>query len=322
MSKARIIRLLDILRTHSNEDHPLNAETLSSYLREFGEEADRRTIYTDIAALREAGYEIELYRDGKQYDYYYAGSLFDNAELRILADGVSSNSFLTDKKTTAMLEKLLSLTDKYDRKVIEQTLSYRHPKTNNEQILYNIDTLQQALYRHQAVSFRYFDYDIRGTKQYRRSRQNYTSVPYAIIWNKERYYLIGYSENHQDFTHIRIDKMENITVSETGHQFTEFDARDYVQRTFGMYGGQLTEVRLRCRSSLAGELTDQFADYMLLTAADDSFFELSVRIRPSPVFYSWLFQYGKDVEILYPREIRQQYRQLALSEAQRYQDGD
>ncbi len=321
MSKARIVILLDILRKYSNESHPLNADAIAGYLRDAGEEADRRTIYSDIAALRNAGYEIEDYREGWQYGYYYSGQPFDNAELRLMADGINGNSFLTERKTDAMLDKLLSLTSIYDRKVIEKTLSYRHPKTNNEQILYNIDALQQALYERKEVSFRYFDYDIKGTRKYRRSRQNYCSVPYAIIWNQERYYMIGYSLNHEDFTHFRIDKMENITAEDTAHQFVEFDARDYVQRTFGMYGGTLREVKLRCRSIMAGELLDQFSNYMLITSSDDSYIELSVRIRPSPVFYSWLFQYGQDVEILYPQDVREQYRQLALKEAQRYENG-
>ena len=319
MSKARIVKILDILRRYSNYDHALNADAISRYLLEVGEEAERKTIYSDISNLREAGYDIELKREGHDVGYYYDGTLFDNAELRILADAVNSSNFITENKSDKMIDKLMSLTNVYDGEIIKDTVSYRHPKTSNEQILYNIDTLQNALHYRKGVNFLYFDLDFNNGKKYRKGMKRYHTVPYAIVWDQERYYLIGFSEKYDGFTHYRIDRMERIEIEETSHLMKPFDVREYVQKTFGMYSGLTREVRLRCRSRLASEVWDQFGEFSIINQKDDDWFTVVVNVRESPVFYSWLFMYGEDVELLGPEDVVEQYRQRCRNVLKRYE---
>ena len=182
MSKARILKLLKILQDKTDPDHVLNSEQLISLLDEVGEEAERKTIYSDIKSLQAAGYQIEAVHNGRESGYYYDDLKLDSAELRVLADAVASNNFITERKTDELLKKLMSLTNEHERKIIEQTLAYRHNKTGNEQILYNIDTVQRALHDHKAISFVYFDKNIRREKAYRRKGQRYhTSCRYLLL---------------------------------------------------------------------------------------------------------------------------------------------
>ena len=318
MSKARIIRLLKILQENTNPNHILNTEQIIPMLAEYGEDAERKTLYSDIRTLNELGYNVETVHIGSSTGYYYDSQPFDNAELRILAEGIVANNYVTDRKTDKIMDKLLGLTDKYDRKMISETMKYRHAKTTNEEILYNIDALQQAIYERKAISFRYFDYTIDHQKKYRKKGAEYHSIPYALVSDNERFYLIGYSEKYHNFSHYRLDRMERIETSDTDHQYVSFDVNRYMSQTFQMYSGELTNVTLKFHEKLASEFLDKFSEGMIIQKKEGDMITANVRIYESVVFYSWIFMYGNQVEIISPDSIREKFRQLCYDCLDRY----
>jgi len=317
MSKARIIKLLRILEEKTDYEHPLNAEELITLLEQEGEEAERKAIYNDIKTLNEAGFSIEFVREQNLVGYYFDSPLFEPAELRVLADAVLSSNFITDRKTDEMLGKIYKLTNQYNREVMEKTLIYRHNKTANEQILYSVSFLQEALYKQKQISFLYFDYSIDRRKIYRRE-ERYVTIPYCLLWYQGRYYLIGYSEKHDSFSHYRIDRMEKIELEDTSHVFREFDPNDYVQRIFQMFSGEGETIKLRCPHRLASEVMDKFGDSVILTLNTPDYFEVSVRVELSQPFFAWVFTFGGDVKIVGPEKIINSYRAACLKEAEGY----
>ncbi len=319
MSKSRILKLLKILQEKTDADHSLNSERLITLLQQQDEYAERKTIYSDIRLLQEAGYQIETLKGGRGAGYYYDGTVFDASELRVLADAVLSNNFITDRKSDEMLEKILSLTNEYDRTLISDTLSYRHSKTGNEQILYNIDSLQKALKENRAITFSYFDNDIMKGKSYRRRGERYHTVPYALLWSDDRYYLIGYSLTHDGYTHYRVDRMEKIELAEEVEKKTDFDVSEYVQKVFQMFGGQTVTVKLRCLQRFANDVIDQFGDNLIITDNRKDYFEISVRVQLSPVFYSWIFKYQNGIEIISPATVREEYVKMCRETIERYE---
>lgn len=319
MSKSRVLKLLKILQDKTDASHPLNSEQLIELLSLQDEKVERKTVYDDIKNLQKAGYQIESLKGGRDAGYYYDDSVFSAAELRILADAVSSNNFITDKKTDELLEKLFGLTNEHDRKIISNSLSYRHDKAGNEQILYNIDALQKALYEKKAVTFYYFDRDIKRGKNYRKHKERYSSIPYALIWNDDRYYMIGYSEKYHDFTHYRVDRMESILLEDTETKRVEFDVNSYVQKVFQMYSGTSTTVKLRCNQKLASEVLDQLSRNMIVTENTPEYFVISVKVELSPVFYSWLFKYQNEIEIISPSSVKEEYVKMCREIIERYE---
>ena len=202
--------------------------------------------------------------------------------------------------------------------MIEKTAGYRRHKTANRSIIYNMDTLQRAIFVNNPISFDYFFYDIRNEKNYRR-RSRYHLIPYALIWNQERYYLIGYDERHADFAHYRVDRMEKVDIVPEKAEMKPFDLQQYMEKTFEMFSGEDIRVTLRCRSHLAGEINDQFGDSKITVSSNDDFFEVNVGVRNNLMFYGWIFKFGDDIEILSPDSIRKEYRALCMSAAARYE---
>ena len=58
--KLALIRIYQILKTHSDYDHPLTQEDISNYLeRDYGIMVERKTISRNLSLLKEAGFDIE-----------------------------------------------------------------------------------------------------------------------------------------------------------------------------------------------------------------------------------------------------------------------
>ena len=316
-NRVRIIKLLDILRSETDEEHPLNSEQLITRLQQEGLEAERKTIYADVEALNDCGHYVEKGRGVNGAGYYYDNKLFESAELRVLLDAVNASNFINTEKTEEMNRKLLSLTDKYDRQFLAQTTQYRHPKTENKQVYVNIDAIGKAIYHHKAIKFSYFDVDVRAQRRYR--PRNYRLVPYAMVLNNERYYLIGFSEKHDDFSHYRIDKMDRIEEEETDHEFREFDINRYMPRLFQMFAGEPVSVTLDCKENLLSELQDQFGSEIMVTGRHGDWLTVTFKAQIAETFYSWLFTFQDKIRLLGPSSVIEEYRQRCLKIAQLYE---
>ena len=71
---------------------------------------DRKTVYSDIAALMDYGVDI-VSIPGKNGGYYIASGHFELPELKLLIDAVQSSRYLTAKKSRQLIEKLCKLCD-------------------------------------------------------------------------------------------------------------------------------------------------------------------------------------------------------------------
>ena len=61
----------------------------------------------------------------------------------------------------------------------------------NESIYYNVDKLHTAIGSNHMVTFRYFEYNMRKERVFRREGKRYRVSPYGLIWDNENYYLAG-----------------------------------------------------------------------------------------------------------------------------------
>ena len=87
--KIKLLKLLEILRQDSDEDHYIGTTELIDKLADMGIVCDRRTLYKDIEVLNNFGYEVLCEKSpGKPNCYCVADRSFDVPELRILMDSV------------------------------------------------------------------------------------------------------------------------------------------------------------------------------------------------------------------------------------------
>ena len=117
--KAKILYILDYLQKNSHENNPVRASELIAMLEKHRISCDRKTVYSDIAALQDYGVDI-VSIPGKNGGYYIASRIFELPELKLLIDAVQSSRYLTEKKSRELIEKLCDQCSIYDAKLLRR----------------------------------------------------------------------------------------------------------------------------------------------------------------------------------------------------------
>ncbi len=159
--KIKLIKILEILRQDSDEDHYIESTEILSKLAAMGIECDRRTLYGDIDVLNDFGYEVLCEKNpGKPNKYCVVDRSFDVPELRILMDAVQASSFITPSKTEVLLDKIADLGGSHRAELLRSNIvKFNTTKSANESIFYSISEINLAIENNKKVSFEYFDFN-------------------------------------------------------------------------------------------------------------------------------------------------------------------
>ena len=320
--KLKIFYILDYLNRNSHEKHPVRAgELMEMLLNQHNISCDRKTVYSDIAALQDYGVDI-VSVPGKNGGYFIATRNFELPELKLLIDAVQSSRYLTEKKSRELIEKLCKECSVHDARLMRRdVLVSGRVKSMNETIYYNVDNIQEAISLNRKISFRYFDWGIDGQRRYR--DRSYEASPYGLCQDNENCYLLAYSPRH-GVTSYRVDRMADIVLMEqertpcpelTGKALTQ-----YANRLFQMFQGQETDVKLRFHRRFVNAVIDRFGREILLIPDGEEHFVFTVKVAVSPMFLSWVVGFGKDARILHPQSVIDQCRQMCLDALDQYQE--
>lgn len=286
--KRKLLLLLDYLRAESDEDHPVATQTLVDYLRAQGVNAERKSVYSDLTALSDHGYDIQRV-PGRNGGVYLGSRDFELPELKLLVDAVQASRFITKKKSDALIAKLEGLTSRYQATQLQrQVFVGGRAKSMNESAYYSVDAIHTAISHHRVVAFRYFDLDRNKEKVYRREGAEYRVEPYCLVWDNAQYYLVGKIPDGEETRHYRVDKMDSVTVTDKPAEPPKsFDPGAYVGRYFSMFSGRAAQVRLGCQETAAGMILDRFGRDVMLVPREDGF-TVTLDVVVSPQFWGWL----------------------------------
>lgn len=318
--KLKIFYILDYLQKNSHQGKPVRAAELISMLESrYGISCERKTVYSDIAALQDYGVDI-LAVPGKNGGYYIASRNFELPELKLLIDAVQSSRYLTEKKSRELIEKLCRECNEADSRLLKRNvLVSGRVKSMNESIYYNVDAIQDAIARNRQICFRYFDWDFGGKRKFR--DKDYTASPYGLCQDNENCYLLAWTHRH-GVTHFRIDRMTSITPTEDARipcpELTGKALTEHANRLFQMYSGQTVNVKLRFHNSLLNVVVDRFGKDTMLIPDGTDHFNFTVNVAVSPMFLSWIIGFGSKARILYPESVAQECKKLCLEAMSQY----
>lgn len=313
--KIKLLVLQKILFENTDPEHPISGNDIIRLLGEYGINVERKSVYDDIDTLIQSGMDIVTERRGHA-NYYYVGSrTFQDEELMILVNTVASSKFLTKKKSDELIQKLKTLTSKYQAQSLSRTIYVDgRSKSNNERIYYSINAIHEAIVTNRQITFHYTEYDLSLKRKYRRGGQLYTVSPIYLISDSDYYYLTAYNLGHDDISNFRIDRMADVAISEEPRvelsPEMQEKAKEY-RTTFGAFVRETSTVTLRMTNKpyVIGVLVDKYGSNLHPTRISEDKFTVRIEAQISPAFYAWLFSFGEDAEVLEPEWVRNEAKE-------------
>ena len=312
--KLKILYLMQMLLEETDPAHPMNATQLCERMQSRYEYSyNRKTIYTDIKRLQAYGMKIAQTK-GSSFGYYVEKRDFDLAELKLLVDAVQSSKFITKEKSEDLIRKLARLTSNENAKELQrQVFIYNRIKTDNDAIYSNVDAIHKAIQKNRQIGFKYCEWTVRKELVQKKNGAEYIVSPWALTWDDENYYMVGFENVSGKIKHYRVDKMQEIRVTEESRlgreNFKNFDLAEFARKTFGMYGGEERKITLEGENHLVGVIIDRFGTDVMLRPYDKEHFHANVTVTISSQFFGWLAGIGKGIRISWPEDVRETYKQ-------------
>lgn len=133
--------------------------------------------------------------------------------------------------------------------------------------------------------------------------------PLGIIF-KEKAYLIGYEkEKGEDVYCYNISKLSCLEMSEENFDKNDFNLKDYAQKSFGIYGGEVYKIELL----FSKEIKDKVKETIIHPSqkfVENNNGEVSVFLEASGSLeiFRYIFKWGKDCKIIAPSKLVSEYK--------------
>jgi predicted DNA-binding transcriptional regulator YafY len=245
---------------------------------------------------------------------------YEVAEIRLLADAVQAANFISNKKTKALKDKLYKLISRGQAESIQSQVFFENKlKSDNEEMYYNIDTINVAVQQGVQIEFIYKKRKLTKRMTAAFDEKCFTVNPYALIWINDCYYLICNNPKYDNLMHTRLDRMTMVkTLDIKARSFAEvseykevFDAADYSSKMFNMYSGEVQPIQLRCSKSIIDVMLDRFGSETPLKADGDEHFVIEIQAAVSDGFIAWILQYGASIKVKSPKALADKVKENA-----------
>lgn len=311
-SKLKLLYLKEIFEKYTDEEHVLNSAELVEKLEQEGITCERKSIYKDIDVLIDYGVDIIKTRTPRN-GFFLGSRLFETAEVRLLADAVQAANFITPKKTKLLMKKIERFVSYPEaKKFVGQVYMENRSKCSNEEIYYNIDTLNKAIRDNKKVRLNYCRRKMDSRFGAAQETKEFLLSPYALIWSNDHYYLVANNEKYDNLMHLRVDRIRKVTitdeklrpVNEVSDYEYSFNCADYASKVFNMFSGKPEKVELLCDNDILEQMLDRFGENAALRKAGPERFCIREEMCVNDGLASWIMQFGDKVKVNLPDTLR------------------
>lgn len=321
----RVLQLREILYEQTDEEHELSIEELITKLKirnGTDYKVDKRALKRDIDALNDSGFEVmeNIGEKGKKL-YSHQIRLFETYQLRLLSDAVLSALFITDEEKERMIKKLNQLTSKHMAKSLPNPLFYSQSSNlDYNQIKFNIDKIHTAISENRHLKYQYGTYNVKKDFVLHRAGEWYDVQPYALIWHRDYYYLIGYFMKTGELRHYRVDRMRNVDVTDQHFKRKSLDIKEYVGNTFQMFAGEEQRIKIQFHQDLINPVLDRFGLDADIKPLNHETFLLTTKASVSDGLIGWILNWGSKAKVMAPESLVTKVQEEAEKLYQLYQD--
>ncbi|WP_404456089.1 WYL domain-containing protein [Virgibacillus necropolis] len=305
-SNYRLLKVKEILFTETDEVNEVGIDELSEKLRNTTGDpmtVDHRTLKRDLEILDELDFEI-VKNKGKFGKIYYShqGRLFETYQLRLMVDAILSARFITTNEKKKLIKKMKQLTSKQIGKTLPEPILFsQSTNADYDLVKLNIDCVHRAISEGKVLNYKYGKYNVEKEFEFHRKGEYYHVEPYALIWQNDFYYLIGYFEETEEIRHYRLDRIRDIEVSEQSFvKSKDFHLQEYINQSFHMFAGEEIWIKIRFHLELVNVVLDRFGKEADIKKIDDEHFVLATKAKLSGGLINWILTWGNQAKVLSP----------------------
>lgn len=303
--KLIIINILDILRKYTDENHRLSQREISDILEnEYDMKIDRKSVKRNLMNLIEFGYDIEYSeqprtskdKNGNSYENnilsdFYLNREFTDSELRLLIDSVLFSNHIPYKQDKLLVEKLESLANTYFKSRVDHIARMPEDKTDNKQLFYNIELLDEAISEGKKISFHYAEYRS-DKKLHKRKRSDgtdrlYIISPYQLVAKEGKYYLVCNYNKSDTISNYRVDRIMDIKIldetvksfdSLQGSNSRRLNTKEYMKQHIYMFASESIKAEFTIAKFLITDVIDLFGKDVKFSNETDTQINVTVTV--------------------------------------------
>lgn len=306
------IRMLLILKANATKQNPINSKELAQAL-----EVNPRNIREYKRELITAGYNIQEIK-GRYGGYYldetsiFPALRLDKQEEQALLEAkhfIQTQQFEKKSSFNSAVDKVLN--SSRDMNLIFPIYMDDPNIQMSKKELSMLHTVQDALEMNHSIALTY-----QAKRQ--QASETYLVDPYELIHYHDAYYVLGYNHTRQDYRMYRFssERMKKVVCSEK--RFTR-DVDFHVEAHIGknsLIKGEFYRVTVWVSPAILRLFKEA---YWGLDFREEEENIYSFLVEDLYLLYRQLFSFGKDISILSPEQIVNEYQERLVSTLRNYQ---
>ena len=191
----------------------------------------------------------------------------------------------------------------------------------------NLEPILEAMEQNHWISFDYVKY---YNNPEQKSQRYERLEPYCVKLFERRWYVTCHTDEKKDekddgMRNFSLDQISNLTVMQTTFKLSEgFRAEDYFKDVYGITTGmngpfQTIELKVdNDRAHYFRALPLHHSQKELVEKKDDEHSFFTYELRPSNDFYQALLHHAENVEVISPKEVREEMAKKVRAMAEKY----
>lgn len=318
--KLSIIYIYEILKEYSDENHLLTQQDIIKLIKQiYDMNCERKSIGSNIDFLIDLGFDIiKVPHKG----CYLGERVLEPSEVSFIVDSLFSSKSISGKQAKDLSSKLSNLLSKYQRKRYNYIYKAEQVnRTNNKELFYNIEIIQEAIEKNKKVSFNY----VRPPCSEENTLKTYIINPYFLINSQGRYYLICNFDYYNEIGNYKVDFIKNIRILDDERKPLNnlkgyekgFDISKYINEHIYPFGDKTVyaTIKLTDDNSIT-YVMEWFGKNAKIYKKNNTTYADIVSSEKALVY--WCLQYGESVELMIPSETRNKIKEIVAKIQKKY----
>ena len=313
---ARIIKIAHLIHNQPRQwTRPRLAERF---------EVNKTTIQRDINLLCEMG--IEIVPCGKQgyemiSDFFLPALNLDFEEALALVTAASLYRASEGKHTIEVvdraLDKITSALPKQTNEILNQIVPriqvLQRQMSESDEVSPHKESLYQAIRERRSVAIVYNSFSSGKKIRHRLS-------PYAVLFRKRAWYVIGRSETFNQILTFRINRIDSLSITQLGYTIpADFSVQKHLAKSWDVMLGPDTDVVILFARRIAPLIREvNWHPTQQIQETDKGHLRFEVTVAGWREIGWWVLSWGSEAKVIEPRELREWVAQTVQKMGQLY----